>query len=183
MMNAPCAHDALMANTRLVALRDAACVQQALLTKMPIQPHLAPLARQALRQVKRMWDLVRLVKLGYTQVQWHLSAPTAQLARQTVTLTRPHLAQTAKPALLQQRVIPGPAMPAQLDSSQMHQQLRVLIVMLGRVITTHNPTRRAHRVWLVSMRSLVLLARAMRVLLAVTVLCQVARTYISVTPV
>jgi hypothetical protein len=135
-----------MVNTRLVALKDAAFVQQALLTKTLIQPHLAPLVRQALQQGKRMWDPVHLVKLDSTQATWQPSAPTAQLARQMPTLTRPHLARTAKLALLQQRVIRGPAKPAHLGSSQMHRQLRVLIAMLGRVITTRSPTRRVHRV-------------------------------------
>lgn len=183
VMNTPSAHDVPMANTRLVAPKDAVCVQQALLMTTPIQPHLVPLVRQALRQEKRMWDLVYLVKLDSTQAIWQPSAPTAQLAHQMATLTRPHLAQTAKLALLQQRVIRGPVQNAQLGSSQMHRQLRVLIAMLGRVITTHSPTRHVHRVWLASTPSLVSLARATDVLLVVTVLCQVARVWISVMPV
>ena len=103
VMNTPSAHDVPMANTRLVAPKDAVCVQQALLMTTPIQPHPVPLVRQALRQEKRMWDLVYLVKLDSTQAIWQPSAPTAQLAHQMATLTRPHLAQTAKLALLQQR--------------------------------------------------------------------------------
>ena len=84
-------HDAPVANTRQVALLDAARVQQVLRTKMKIQPHPAPPACQALRLVRRMRDLVCHVKLDSTQAVRQLSAPTAQLGRQTLTLMRPHL--------------------------------------------------------------------------------------------
>ena len=179
VMNAQTVHDALMANTRLVALLGAVCVRQGLLMKMPILLHLAPLARRALQQVKRTWVPACLVELDNTQAIGQLSAQTAQLVRQTVMPTRPHLVQPARLVLLHHRAILDPAMPVQPGSTPMPQQLNVLIVVLERVTTTRRPIRRVRRVCPGSTQNLVSLAHAVSVLPDVTALYRVARVWTS----
>ena len=130
--------------------------------------------------MKHMWDLVCCVKLGSTQTVWQQSAPTAQLARQTVTSMRSHLVQTARQALQRLRVILDHVVCARPASTQMHQQLSVLTALPGRVTMTPSPLHRVPHALLDSMQSLESLARAMDVLLVATVLYRVVRAWMSV---
>ena len=72
-------------------------------------------------------------------------------------------------------------MRAQLGSTQVHQQLSAMIVLLGRVTTTRSPIHRVLRAWLAFMQSLEPLACAVGVLRVATVLYRVVRTWMSVT--
>ena len=72
-------------------------------------------------------------------------------------------------------------MRAQLGSTQVHQQLSAMIVLLGRVTTTRSPIHRVLRARLAFMQSLEPLACAVGVLRVATVLYRVVRTWMSVT--